>query len=261
MHTGISTACLYPMETEKALRTVLDLGFKKLEIFINAYSEMNHNFIKSLKDMADEYGAKIISIHPFSSVFETLLLFSNYPRRLEDGYDFYRKFAEIAQILGTKFTVLHGSRNFKLYTNEEYYERFATVSEIFNEYGITLAQENVYMFRGQDPEFLSSMRKYLNNNVSFVFDVKQAIRAGYDPFEVLKAMGDRVAHIHVNDNNIDIGRDCMLPGKGKMDYKKLNDYLRQIDYKGEWIIEVYRQDFTNIDELAEAGKFLDQYIV
>ena len=71
MRAGISTACLYPMETEKALKTVLDLGFKKLEIFINAYSEMNYNFIKSLKNMADEYGAKIISIHPFSSVFET----------------------------------------------------------------------------------------------------------------------------------------------------------------------------------------------
>lgn len=36
---GASTANLYPMETERALDRLLQLGFRELEVFLNTESE------------------------------------------------------------------------------------------------------------------------------------------------------------------------------------------------------------------------------
>ena len=37
---GVSTACLYPMETERALETLLRLGYRRFEVFLNAMEEL-----------------------------------------------------------------------------------------------------------------------------------------------------------------------------------------------------------------------------
>ena len=37
---GISTACLYPLETENALDRLLQLGFRRFEVFLNSFSEL-----------------------------------------------------------------------------------------------------------------------------------------------------------------------------------------------------------------------------
>ena len=49
MHCGISTACLYPMELERALPTLISMDFHLFEIFINTVSEMKPEYIKELK--------------------------------------------------------------------------------------------------------------------------------------------------------------------------------------------------------------------
>ena len=81
METGISTACLYPMETERALDLLLGLGFRRFEVFLNCESELQRPFLRELKARADEYGAVFTSVHPFTSAMESSLLFGNYPRR------------------------------------------------------------------------------------------------------------------------------------------------------------------------------------
>ena len=49
MEIGASTACFYPIETEKALKKVCDLGFKTTEVFVNSPCELEDNFVKELK--------------------------------------------------------------------------------------------------------------------------------------------------------------------------------------------------------------------
>lgn len=88
MRSGISTACLYPMELEKALPTLLSMDFHLFEIFINTFSEMKPDYIANLKRMIDDTGSSVKSIHPFTSGFESFLLFTDYDRRFQDGLDF-----------------------------------------------------------------------------------------------------------------------------------------------------------------------------
>ena len=47
-----------------------------------------------------------------------------------------------------------------------------------------------------------------------------------------------------------------LPGRGEMDYARLLSILRENHYRGDFIIEVYRKDFAQISELADAYRFL-----
>ena len=138
--------------------------------------------------------------------------------------------------------------------DREYYDRFGILSRIAREYGVTLAQENVNAFRSQDCGFIRNMREYLKEDASFVLDVKQAVRSGRDPYEMCEAMGKNLVHIHINDNRP--GRDCLLPGRGEMDYARLLSILRENHYRGDFIIEVYRKDFAQISELADAYRFL-----
>ena len=70
MKIGVSTACMYPMETEKSLEMLLSMGVRTFEVFLNTFSEMEESFIQGLKRQIDAAGARIVSVHPFTCSFE-----------------------------------------------------------------------------------------------------------------------------------------------------------------------------------------------
>jgi sugar phosphate isomerase/epimerase len=256
MSIGISTACLYPMYTEQALSLLLAQGFRLFEIFFNSPSELEPDFLSLLKRKFSQYGGTLKSIHPFTSGFESYLLFSNYERRFEDGVKFYDRYFQAAHRLGAQILVLHGDRNPEKsgLTEPEYFERFAQLARRGKRYGITLAQENVNAFRSADPGFVRRMRAYLGEEASFVLDIKQAVRSGFDPFVMCEAMGERLIHVHINDHTRE--QDCLLPGVGQMDFARLQTTLNGFGYQGDFMIEVYRKNFQELEELNKAYRFL-----
>ena len=112
MHIGVSTACLYPMETERSLDTLLSLGFRRFELFLNCFSEVKEDYVRSLRERLETSGAQALSVHPFTSAFENMLFFSDYARRTEDGLTLYRDYFRAANLLGASILVLHGQRNY-----------------------------------------------------------------------------------------------------------------------------------------------------
>ena len=75
MNIGVSTASLYPLETELALEKIGKAGVKNAEIFFNCEAELKPAFIDMLCDIKDEYGINITSVHPTYSLAESFLLF------------------------------------------------------------------------------------------------------------------------------------------------------------------------------------------
>ena len=90
MEIGASTSCFYPLETEKSLQKVIDLGFKSAEIFFNSSSELEPDFVMEMKKQADAAGVRILSVHPFSSALENTCIFGEYQRRYDDFIDLYK---------------------------------------------------------------------------------------------------------------------------------------------------------------------------
>ena len=100
MKTGVSTACLYPLEPERSLDLLLQLGYRKFEVFPNCMEELSPAYLRDLKGRADAYGAEFVSLHPFTSAMESSLLFGDYPRRTREAFDFYRRYMAAAAYLG-----------------------------------------------------------------------------------------------------------------------------------------------------------------
>lgn len=251
MDVGISTACFYPLLTEDALDQVLEQGAKTVEIFFNTYCELKHPFIDEIDSRLKNAGARIRSIHPFTSGMEPLMFFSVYERRVDDMIDFYKNYFEAAAFLGADILVVHGDRLFRVEDNV-YIDRFARLAEVGKSYGVRVAQENVNLHRSASVRFIAEMRRQLCDLAYFVFDIKQAVRAGIDPLEMLETMGERLIHIHANDNMPE--KDCMLPGAGMTDYKKIAALINEKGLDPDWIIEVYRHDYQ---EYSEIGRSLD----
>ncbi len=258
MQTGISTACLYPMETEQALALLLSLGYRRFEVFLNAFEEMEKPFLEKLKARAAEYGASFCSVHPLTSPMETLLLFGEYPRRTEEGFRLYYRYAEAAACLGGKYVVLHGQRRGTgALSDEEYWERFGELKCFLEPTGVQPAQENVRDHRSCDPGFIRGMREYLKGDCAFVLDVKQCVLSGCTPEEMAKAMGNSLSHVHLSDHKP--GAPCLLPGMGEFDFSGFRKALEGVSYQGTVVTEVYRQNFSRPEELETARQVVENW--
>jgi sugar phosphate isomerase/epimerase len=251
---GISTACFFPMLTEQALERTLALGCEVAEVFINSPSEVSPAFARHIKAQADGANAGIVSMHPCSSEYEGASFFGRYPRRFNDALDTYKRIFEMCATAGAGFLAFHGARTYYNIEQAVYFERFDRIAKAAGAFGVVLCQENVSRFFSGGVGFISEMRRQLPD-AKFLLDIKQAVRAGIDPFEMLDAMGDALVHIHASDHNAQ--RDCMAPGCGSFDFEKLARRLFENGYAGDIIVELYRRDFKDEDQLAQSKRVLE----
>lgn len=256
MRAGISTACLYPAPLEDAFSALLSLGFRCFEVFVNTCSELRGGYLGRLRRMADEAGGAVKSLHPFTSGYENFLLFSEYERRFDDALEFYKNYFHACNLLGADLLVLHGQRSDRRSIPEqETFARYARLYALGRTFGVTVAQENVNRCSSDDAGFVRRMKKACGCGCAFVLDVKQAVRGGADPLALCAAMGERLVHVHLNDNSA--ASDCLLPGFGTMDYAPLMGLLRSVGYDGSLMIEVYRGSFGALGELLEAKRTVE----
>lgn len=254
MEIGISTSCLYPMYTEQSFELIAKNGVGLTEIFFNANCELEPPFIQRLVNIKHEHGITVSSIHPTMSLAESFMLFSNYDRRFYEGIEIYKRYGEIAATIGAKFVIMHGGKPNGTMDDYGYFDRFAKVAEAVRANGATLLQENVVLFRAGNLDTLRNMSDYLGDEVNFCLDVKQSIRGGYSPYDVLHLLGSKIKHLHLSDNNSQ--NDCMLPLEGNFDFKNFLTEAQNCGYTGDAVIELYRGAFTEPDELFVAHKKL-----
>ena len=260
MEIGCSTSCFYPLETEKAFGEVIDSGFKKAEIFFNTSSELEEPFVKELKREADCNGVRVLSVHPFSSALENMCIFGEYQRRYDDFIGLYQKHCHAAAMLGADIVVIHGAMDVRKIplSDELYFERFKKLIDIGKAEGVTVCQENVNKFKSQHLAFMKRMRDALGDDFNMVFDIKQAIRAGYDPFEFLEEMKNEIVHVHFSDNFLP-EKDCLPPGRGNFDFKRLFGILDDAGYEGDYVIEIYSRGLDVKKELALSKNFFEKF--
>lgn len=255
MSVGISTSCFYPLETESALIRLGELGVDTCEVFINADSELQEGFLKELKAIRENYGMRIKALHPMMSFAEPYTLFSEYERRFHEAVESYKRYFNAANILGAELIVIHGSRNTANIGDNCYFERFGKLACEGKKFGVTVAQENVVHFVSESPDFMSEMKSYLGEDFAAVLDIKQSVRAGVTPFDFIDVLGNSIIHVHVSDHSYE--GDCLPPGNGDFDFKRLFSAMGNVGYKGDYIVELYSHNFKSGDELKKAKQYLE----
>lgn len=257
MKIGASTACFYPLETEKSLLRLAEVGITKAEIFFNADCELSGIILNEIKDIADKYKMTILSVHPFTSAMETMSLFGDYPRRFDAMMDTYKRYFEVMNYFGARVFVLHGALKSAVVEDEVYFERYFKLFEEGRKFGVTVAQENVSYCKSGSREFLSQMKKSLGENCRFVLDVKQALRSGTTAFDLLNVLGNSIAHCHLSDNNEK--SDCIPVGRGKFDFEGFVKKLNKINYGGNIILELYKNGYESVREIKESIEFMEKF--
>lgn len=258
MKAGVSSACLYPQILEKSIQDIARHGIENIEIFINTDSELKPSYLKEVKSILDYYGTSCISVHPYTCVLEPMMFFTNYERRLNDGLDYYKKFFQAMNILGAKVFVFHGNKGIIPVEESLYFDRFYRLSSVGKSFQVTVTQENVARCQCNNVSILKSMVTQLGDVAQFTIDLKQAIRANVDVYEIVKQVGKNIAHIHISDHTPE--KDCLPLGKGILEVPKLLCELKSKGFDGAMMVELYRNDFSDIQELVQSYSYLARCI-
>ena len=252
MKIGLSTANYFPeIDTEDMIDLYGKNGVDTVEVFLNTYSEMTEDFIKKLKERIDTYGITVNSVHVMSMVIEPCLFDLHYRRRT-DFLEIYKRTLQCIRELDSSIYTFHGPPvNMAL---PQYYDHIANcydvLYELAGEAGVGLAQENVAYLASGQPEFILEMKDRMKQRMFHTFDIKQAVKAGIDPYRYLEVIGPDLVNIHLNDN--DATNHCLLPGTGSFDFDRFFAHLAKIGYGGNGIIELYRHNFNTEKDLVNA---------
>lgn len=260
MRCGLSTACFFPEDTLSSLKKVVAANIPVVEIFFNTFSEIEDTYIIDIENVLHQSNTEVVSVHPFSSPMESFFFASNYPGRFDDGVRLYRRIFEAAKRLGAHKVVFHGDtyQNISHFSMKNYAFHFLKLAEIAKEYGIQLCQENVSYCRISTPDSVCKFKKILDGNCNFTLDSKQAHRNNINVLDMAKAMGNNIEHIHISDYNH--SAHCILPGKGELDFPLFFSYLKSIHYKGDLILELYKDGFKTTQDLIESLSFLNTFL-
>lgn len=251
---GASTACLFPEQTEQAFRRLCEAGIRRTEVFFNCEEETKAPVLTEIRQMAEHYGVRIVSAHPYTCGMETMMFFSGYERRVREGMDFYKRYYEAMHQLGAEIFVFHGNSAEYHAGEARYIEIFSRLREDAEREGVVFAQENVSYCSSGSLEFLLRMKAQLPE-ARFVLDTKQAVRRGYSPCDFVQALGASICHVHISD--YDRTHSCMpVLGKGTLEFPKFCRRLKDINYQGSLILELYRTNFETPAELGESCRYM-----
>lgn len=254
MEIGISTACFYSdYYTENAVYELGKSGIKTVEVFLQSSREYENDFCEGIAKHLNIFGMKAVSVHLLTTQFEPQL-FARSKRQREDAQSILIKALKSASNFSPNTYTFHGTairRGSMPYVNfSALAEPLTELLNICNNYGIKLAWENVSWGLYENPQFAREIIvNTKSDDVYFTLDIKQALKSGHDPIEYAKIMDKRLMNVHLCDLD-ENGYPC-LPGKGVYDFHKFANCLKSINYKGPLILEVYRSNFSDMDELLE----------
>ncbi|MBR2988669.1 MAG: sugar phosphate isomerase/epimerase [Clostridia bacterium] len=259
MKLGISTACFYnKAHVETTFEVLRKLNVDSTEVFLNTFSEYEKPFVDALVERAD--GIKIHSVHAHGTSFEPEL-FADYDRVRNEAEVTFRKVCLAGNALGAKYYTFHGPflkanrpNNINWTTFSEKVNRLCTVAE---NYGISIAYENVNWAYGDNPEFFKKLFS-MCPKLKATLDVKQALFADYDPLKFLDVMEERLVTVHLCDVDSK-GKACM-PGKGRYNFEKLLRELADRCPEINAFLEVYSTAYETYEELGKGYDGLNEII-
>ena len=262
MRTGVSTASLFLRKyNEEALPLLNNLGVKTAEVFLTTFSEYEREFAQKLAAVKGDI--HVNSVHILNTQFEPQL-FNDHPRAKADAFFWLHKVMQCADILGAPYYTFHGtarvkraSRSGKNDNFPKMIKGFSEISDVCNQYGVTLCLENVEWSTYNRVGVFSRLAAEVPT-LKGVLDIKQARISGVPYQQYLTEMGSKLAYAHLSDVD-EQGKIC-LPGKGTFDFPTLIKRLKDVGFDGALLVEVYTGDYQQEAELKTACEYLDELL-
>lgn len=246
---GLSTASVYPQNTESAFRYAAEVGYDGVELMV--WAEAVSQDIDRVAALSAQYGVPVLSVHA------PCLLISQHVW----GGDPIAKLArsvQAAEILGAGTVVVHPPFRWQ----RRYGLGFATqVAELESNSAVKVAVENMFPMRldrffGRYDGSVERMRKrggdagravsaftpsFDPTDVGFAhytLDLSHAATAGTDALAMLDRMGAGLTHLHLCDGTGAAVDEHLLPGHGNQPVAEVCRRLVESGFEGDVVLEI-----------------------
>jgi sugar phosphate isomerase/epimerase len=186
-------------------------------------------------DFAAELGATVLAIHP-GTIFTM----------------------DIPTSGGTAATLalLEAAERLKERARELTVEALRELSGAADRHGLVLALENVLLPQETVydwEQLVQILDAVARPNVRALLDCGHAHRCGLDSAEFARRLGDRLCHVHVNDNDGTCDLHLQI-GEGNIAYRSVFAALRAADYRGAVVVET---SWRSVEDLMTSAGLLD----
>lgn len=252
---GMSTTCVYPLDSEQAFRLASVAGFDGIEVMVTR--DEGTQDAAALLELSGRFDLPILSIHA-PVLLLTHFVWGRDPRvKLERS-------AQLASDVGASTVVVHPP--FRWQTG--YAERFLDiVREITAATGIEIAVENMFPWKFAGTGLMAYSPSWDTTTMdcdAVTLDFSHCSLSGYDSLEMARALGTRLRHVHLCDGSgsLDEGRvydEHLLPGHGNEPVAEVLALLAQARWTGAVVAEVNtrtaRTELERLDRLRETLAF------
>lgn len=246
---ALSTASVYPESTAAGFALAAGLGYDGIEVMV--WTDPVSQEAGALTALAELHGQPVISIHA-----PTLLL----TQRIwgPDPWTKIDRSIELAHEVGASTVVVHPPFRWQ----KEYARDFVEgVAQREADSGIAIAVENMFPWRARQREMLAYAPHWDPVDQPYrnvTLDLSHTATAGSDALEMVAALGERLAHLHLADGSGSFKDEHLVPGRGSQPCADVLDLLSEAGFSGGVVVEVGTRKLdshTRAGDLAEALAF------
>ena len=247
---ALSTASVYPESTAVAFELAEKLGYDGVEVMV--WNDPVSQDIEALRRLSDTHRMPILAVHA------PCLLITQRVWTTDPWTKLVRARAA-AEKLGAGAVVVHPPFRWQRQYAREFVEG---IGRMAGETDVRFAVENMYPWRYRDREMLAyapgwdvTEEEYRH----FTIDLSHASTSRIDALEMVRRMGDRLAHVHLADGSGSGKDEHLIPGRGGQPCAELLEQLARTGFDGHVVLEVNTRRSASAAEreadLAEALAF------
>lgn len=249
---GLSTASVYPENTEAAFEYAADLGYDGVELMV--WAESVSQDVAAVTRLVRRYSVPVLAVHAPCLLISQRVWGADPVAKLERS-------VHAAEDLGARTVVVHPPFRWQ----RRYADGFADqVGELEEASGhVVVAVENMFPMRadrfwgakersaerlerrgGPGPGVSAFAPSYDPTDVGhehYTLDLSHTATAGMDAFALAERMGGGLTHLHLADGRGASADEHLIPGHGSQPCAALCRSLAESAFSGQAVLEVNTQ--------------------
>lgn len=263
---GLSTASVYPENTQAAFRYAAELGYDGVELMV--WAEPASQDIATVQSYAKRYRVPVLAVHAPCLLISQRVWGADPVAKLERS-------VRTAEALGADTVVVHPPFRWQ----RRYAKGFAEqVGELEAHHPVKVAVENMFPMRadtlfregavrrlerrsGPGPAVSAFSPSYDPTDIGFdhyTLDLSHTATAGTDALELARRMGEGLVHLHLADGRGAAHDEHLVPGEGTQPCAQLCEHLVATGFSGHAVAEINTQTArTTTERAAQLARTLD----
>ncbi len=251
----LSTSSVYPSSTASGFEMAARLGYDGVEVMVGI----------------DDVSADITAIKALSAFHELPVVSVHAPCLLvtqrvwgSDPWGKLHRSAEMAHEVGASLVVVHPPFRWQ----RDYAKGFVEgIGDLEREHALTFAVENMYPWRTGKREFQAYAPGWNPDEEDYrhvTVDLSHSATAGQDVMELVRSLGDRLAHVHIADGSGSVKDEHLVPGRGAEPCAEFLTHVAASSYAGDVVVEINTRKAKDQAEreadLVEALEFTRRHL-